>query len=238
MAAHSDSLTKILCIDDDPAFGRVVCGRLERQGFVARHVRTGSEGLAVATSHVPSLVLLGGNLRGRPTALDVCHELATLAPKTGVIFLADRSYRGDAVRVLNAGADDYVEKPFEPDFLGARIRSLLRRLTSSASLDEHNPNVLQCGLLRLLLIEHIATVDEAKAHVTPWQERMLARLMRAAGEVVSNDDLWQDSDLGGTPRLPNIRAHVHALRRQLEPLGVSIRTWHGHGYSLEFVKKN
>jgi DNA-binding response OmpR family regulator len=240
----------ILCIDDDePLFCGSLVSWLGRLGYRASYAVSGQEGLAQAQSNPPALVLLDWNLGDSLTVPDVCREIRRTMPTVpGIIVLTARAEVSDIALALDSGADDYITKPLDPLVLEARIRAVLRRLAPSEAgsggaahfvrygdASESDSNVLVAGHLRLMLVEHRAVTDanHEGARLTAIQVRILARLIRAAGVPVSNGEFWHDFHEAGPPRLVNIRAHVQALRRRLEPLGVRVQWLPKRGYALD-----
>src|SRR5690606_10026770 len=123
----------ILIVEDEAAIVTLLSYNLERAGFQILEGRDGEEGLLLATERRPDLILLGWMLP-LLSGIEVCRRLRR-TPQTRsipIIMLAARGEEGDRVRGLNAGADDYVTKPFSPSELLARVRAVMRRARPSA----------------------------------------------------------------------------------------------------------
>src|SRR3954452_23644245 len=119
---------RVFVVEDEAAFAAMLCYNLEKHGFLVEHVRNGQEALNRSTTFQPHVVVLDWTLPGM-TGIEVCRRLRSL-PETqdvGVIMVTGCAGDRNAVRALNAGADDYLVKPFSISEFLARIRALLRR---------------------------------------------------------------------------------------------------------------
>lgn len=215
----------VLLVDDD-----VELCELMREFFAGRGVRLevahdGRRGLARALGGGHDLLLLDVMLPGLD-GFEVLRQLRRQS-QIPVIMLTARTAQVDRVAGLDAGADDYLPKPFGPEELLARIRALLRR----AGLAPRGPETLEAGGLRLTPSARETRCEGAVIELTTVEYDVLEFLVRAAGRVVSRDELT--SALYRRPAMPFDRAidvHISNLRKKLGRLGGLIRTVRGVGY--------
>src|SRR5690606_34340005 len=116
---------RILLVEDDPSLALGLCDTLEFEGFAVRHARTGQEGIGAARSEHPDCIILDLMLPDT-NGYKVCEQLRKDDPLVPIIMLTARSQEADKIRGLDAGADDYVTKPFSVGELVARIRAIFR----------------------------------------------------------------------------------------------------------------
>jgi two-component system KDP operon response regulator KdpE len=200
----------ILVVDDDAQLRRFLRTTLSGHGHSV--VEAGSIAEAIeAIAHVhPAVVLLD---LGLPDG-DGLSLLRTLAPseRPPIIVLSARGQEGDKVAALDAGAEDYLTKPFGASELRARIRVGLRRSTSRAG-----PDVIEVGALAIDQPRHTVTIDGREVHLTPIEFKLLVELARQPGRVMTHRQLltqvWGPNAVEQTHYL---RVHMGALRRKIE----------------------
>ncbi|MBV8829887.1 MAG: response regulator transcription factor, partial [Acidobacteriaceae bacterium] len=213
-------------IDDDAELAALIHEFLSAHGVVLTEAHTGSEGLARALEGMFDLVILDVML----PEMDGFEVLRNLRRRSAVpvIMLTARTEYGDRVTGLNAGADDYLPKPFDPDELLARIHAVLRRVGRGSAL---KPEVLEANGVRMNAGTRQVLRDGVPVDVTSIEYDILEVLVRSAGRVVSRDDLARF--LYGRQANPLERAldvHVSHLRKKLERGRELIRTVRGVGY--------
>lgn len=191
----------------------------------------GAEGLEMAIAEKPDLILLDV-MMPKLDGYAVCAELRRLDIATPVLMLTAKGQVDDRVNGLDAGADDYVVKPFSIEELLARIRALLRR---SAKAD-HSVDQIEFGELRIDLLRQ-SVVGPNDHHFTAKEFAMLRLLAEADGEPVSRerflDVVWGYASYPTTRTVDN---HVASLRSKIEPepgKPLYLKTVHGVGYKLE-----
>ena len=218
---------KLLLVDDDAELCALMIDFFLQHGYRVESVYDGSRGLARALEGAFDLILLDVMLPGLD-GFEVLHQLRRHS-SVPVIMLTARTEQADRVLGLNAGADDYLPKPFGPEELLARIRAVLRRV-SQASL--RMPTVLEAGGLRLDSATRQVWRDTVCLELTSIEFEILSLLMRSAGRSVSRDEIA--GILYHREAMPYERAidvHVSHLRKKLEQQGRSmIRTVRGVGY--------
>jgi DNA-binding response OmpR family regulator len=220
-------MSRVLVAEDDPGISEPLVRALGREGYDVTHVVDGRAALEAALSGSADLLVLDLGLPGMD-GLDVCRSLRSRGSAMPVLVLTARTDEPDLVVGLDAGADDYVGKPFRIAELMARVRAQLRRATGP----EHD--VVQVGGIVLDDSSRRVTVDDQELALTPKEYELLLSLMRRPGVVVARDDLmrevWQTEWFGATKTLD---MHVSTLRRKLGDSGSRITTVRGVGFRLE-----
>ena len=225
-------MAELLLVEDDPDIGDQLAAALAGQGHQVRWARTGRAALDhVGRGERVDLVLLDLGLPDIDgTAL--CRRLRARLADTIIVMLTARTDEIDVVLGLDAGADDYLTKPFRLLELLSRVRAHLRRGGGSGS---EQPTVV--GPLRLDPRSRRVTVDGAEVALRPKEFDLLAVLVRNAGEALTRDrlmaDVWDENWSGSTKTLD---MHVLALRRKLAAAGLPgdpIHTLRGYGYRYE-----
>ena len=217
---------RILLIEDEPALRRQVAGRLRADGFVVDEAADGNEGLYAARENPIDLAIVDLGLPGMD-GMQVIRSLRAAGKSYPVLILTARGRWQDKVEGLEAGADDYVVKPFEMEEIRARVQALLRRAGGWAD------PVLRCGPLALDTRERRVTLGDAPVSLTAYEYRLLEYLMHRAGQVVSKTELTEHLYDDEDDRDSNvIEVFVRRLRRKLDPDGAltPIETLRGQGY--------
>jgi DNA-binding response OmpR family regulator len=220
---------RILLIEDDERIGSTLLRALDSSGYTGTWARTGAAGLEAATTTSPNLVLLDIGLPDLD-GLDVCRRINAHDPNIPVVMLTARDEELDIVVGLDAGAIDYVTKPFKLAELLARIRAQLRR-------PELHPLANNgVGDLVIDIDARRAWLSEGELELRPKEFDLLARLVTDAGHVVTREalmaDVWDEHWFGSTKTLD---FHIAALRRKIDrPREDSrITTLRGVGYRYE-----
>jgi DNA-binding response OmpR family regulator len=211
----------VLLIEDDARIREIVERGLGARGFVVSAAPDGATGLDLARKLDVDLVLLDLLLPGRD-GLDVLEDLREAKPRLPVIAVTALDDTGSRVSGLDAGADDYITKPFSVDELAARVRARLRWA-------EDQGGVLKAGPLTLDLAAHRAVLDGREVAVSARELELLATFMRHPGQVLSRaqllDHVWGlDFDPGSNV----VDVYVAALRRKIG--SDAIETVRGSGY--------
>jgi two-component system KDP operon response regulator KdpE len=229
----SDPVPVVLMIEDELPIRRFVRATLANQGFSFVEATTAAEGLSLAGSHKPEIVLLD---LGLPD-LDGLEVIRKLREWTSVpiIVISARGKEKDKVAALDAGADDYLTKPFDVGELMARMRVALRHARRSPQGPDEP--VFTSGKLRVDLAKRQVFVGDKEVHLTPIEYKVLSVLVRHAGRVVTQRQLllevWGQARDEQTHYL---RIYVHQLRQKLEANPVRPRylmTEAGVGYRLK-----
>lgn len=208
----SDTRTKarILVVDDDAALSEMLQIVLRQEGFETVRCGTGTEAVQEFRQSRPDLVLLDLMLPGRD-GVSVCRDIRA---ESGVpiIMLTAKSDTSDVVAGLEAGADDYVAKPFKAKELVARIRTRLRRTSGDVGSD-----TLTIGDLTISVSSHVVKRGDAQLSLTPLEFELLLALARRPTHVFTReallDEVWGYRNAADT-RLVNV--HVQRLRAKIE----------------------
>jgi two-component system response regulator MtrA len=217
----------LLLVEDDPSVREVTQVGLQRAGFTVLTARDGNEGLSLFRSRRPDAVILDVMLPGRD-GLEVCRAIRQESA-VPVVMLTALSGTIDVVVGLEAGADDYVTKPFEMAELVARVRAALRRATQMSPAE-----VVALGPLRIDPAAHTVESPDGEIPLTPTEFRLLVEMARRPGQVFTREMLlervWGYGYLGDS-RLVDVA--VQRLRAKVEPDPAQpalIRTVRGVGY--------
>jgi len=216
----------ILLVEDDEAIASGLVRVLGAQGYAVRHLARGRPAPAAAGPEI-SLVLLDLGLPDTD-GLEVCRRLRRARPELAIVMLTARDRELDIVAGLDAGADDYLVKPFRLAELLARLRANLRRATPSDAPE----TPLRAGPLTVDRAARRAWRGEAELELRPREFDLLALLVAEAGRVVTRArimrDVWDTDWLGSTKTLDT---HILALRHKVG--ADTISTLRGIGYRLE-----
>jgi len=220
---------KILVADDDQDLRELVAFSLAQAGFLVLKAPDGQAALRLFASESPDLLLLDINMPGL-SGFQVCEEVRRRS-RVPVMMLTVRGEEEDLVRALELGADDYLNKPFSPRTLLARVKALLRRAGMEASAP------VAAGRLKLDLEDHTLTVgSRAPVRLTKLELRLVQHLLAHAGHTVSSDRLlvhvWGHRGAGDRQLLKQL---VHRVRQKVEvdPATPAIlQTAPGAGYRL------
>ena len=221
-------MSTILVVDDEPALVGMVAALLGEDGH---QILTAYDGQTAVKRHAeesPDLVILDRNLP-RMSGEEVCRWIRAAAD-TPILMLTGEKGPDERARLLDAGADDYLEKPFSKKELSARVRALLRRAPSRARAQP----AAKVGRLAVDPRTHRATVDGKVLDLTPTEFRLLAALASRPGEVVDRKALlragWPDER---DPDPEWLKAHLARLRSKLVASGVpDLANVRGVGYRL------
>nr|WP_300988800.1 response regulator transcription factor [Thiocapsa sp.] len=219
----------IIVVEDDPRMGRVLARHLTRAGYAVSVAANGSEMRRLYRHEGADLVLLDLNL-GAEDGMDLTRELVGSTP-AAVMILTGRDDLQDRIVGLDAGADDYITKPFQVEELLARIRAVLRRHAFEASRHES----IQLGTVRLdPSAQSLSDLSSGVSlRLTETESRILETLMRQHGRAVSRAHLLHREPL--TPEDRTIDVHIGNIRRKLRDGGIgTLVIWpvRGHGYRL------
>jgi two-component system response regulator PhoP len=217
---------RILVIEDEPTLRTQVCDRLSRAGFVVDGCSDGEEGLYLATEYPFDAAVVDLGLPKLP-GLTVIRRLREKGSQLPILVLTARDRWEDKVEGLEAGADDYLAKPFQMEELLARLRALVRRAAGSAS------RAVRCGPLHLDLDAQKVWMQDRALDLTAYEYRLLEQLVANRGRVLSKRELADHLYPHDDDRDSNVlEVLVGRLRRKLDPNGAltPIETLRGRGY--------
>jgi two-component system, OmpR family, KDP operon response regulator KdpE len=200
---------RILVIDDESQITRVLRAALTAQGFDVRTANDPAEGLEVFREWPPDLVVTDLMMPGM-SGVEVCRAVRSKG-STPVLVLSVRDHERAKIEALDAGADDYVTKPFSTQELLARVRAHLRRAPERAT------TALEAGDFTVDTASHVITVQGKPIHLTPKEFDLLAHLARNSGKVMTHRALLTAVWGGQSAHQPEyLRVFVGQLRKKLE----------------------
>ena len=216
---------KILLVEDEKAIRDAVAAYLEREGYWVVGVGDGQSAIEEFEKHQFDLVVLDLMLPKIPGER-VCRTIRDTSD-VPIIMLTAKGTEYDKVLGLDAGADDYIAKPFGMMELLSRIRALARRTSEK-------PSTYQCGCLCVDEGRHTVTVEGHETVLTQKEFELLCLLLQNRGQVFSRERLieqvWGYAFTGETR---TVDVHIRTLRQKLGPAGAYIQTVRGYGYKID-----
>ena len=229
------SSANILVVDDEPQIRRVLRTTLSFRGYVITEAATGEEAVELARKIKPDLILLDVNLPGI-SGIETCREIRR-SSETPIIMLTVRSAERDKVVALDAGADDYVTKPFGIEELLARVRASLRRHTSTEAVP-----AFQSKEFSVDFESRRVMVGVEEVHLAPKEFEVLRELIANQGKPVTHRKLLQSvwgPEYG--EETENLRVVINQLRKKIEkdhsqPKYILTEPWVGYRFQPPRVK--
>jgi len=226
------SAGRILVVDDEPQIRRIMRTTLTGAGYEVDDAKTGEEALEKLRDYHPDLVLLDMNMPGM-SGLATCREIRS-GTGVGIIMLTVRNTEADKVEALDAGADDFINKPFSTPELLARIRAALRRVPASA---QSSPTRIRVGQLVIDFAGRTAFNGVRTSHLTPKELDLVRYLTTHANEAVAHRELLQavwGPDYGD--QVDYLRVFIRNLRKKIEsdpdhPEFVTTEPWVGYRFN-------
>jgi two-component system KDP operon response regulator KdpE len=220
--------TRVLVVDDEPQFLRALATNLRGAGYDVETATTGEEALAAAGIRPPDAVILD-LLLPDVSGIEVCRELRTWSDAP-IVLVSAVGEEEEKIKALDAGADDYVTKPFAIGELLARLRAALRRAGGAGE------PVLTVGPITVDLEKHAVSVDGRPVHLTPHEFRLLRLLVQNEGKLLTHRSILREVWGPAYGDESNyLHVYVSQLRRKLEPDPARPRfllTEPGAGYRL------
>ena len=222
----------VLVVDDEAALRKVIRASLAASGFSVEEADTGGDAVGAIHRRPFDLVLLDVNMPGM-SGMDACRQIRASAPRTGIIMVTVRDAEEDKVRALEAGADDYVTKPFQFRELVARLRAVLRRIHPNGNTES---GVLQAGSLKIDIERRMLWKDGEELRLSPKEFDLLAYMMKHAGAPLTHISLLRavwGAEYGG--ELEYLRTYVRMLRKKIEedparPQYILTEPWVGYRF--------
>ena len=202
---------RLLVVDDEPTLRKALRTSLAVSGFEVTEARSGEEALTILRQDPADVVLLDINMPGM-TGIDACLKIRTMSSEIGVIMVTVREAEEDKVRALEAGADDFITKPYKLREMIARLHAVLRRIAKSPA-----EKILRAGPLELDLERRLVTKGGAEIHLSPKEFDLLAYLVQHQGAPVLHSKLLQavwGPEYGG--ELEYLRSYIKMLRKKIE----------------------
>lgn len=227
---------RILVIEDEPQMQKFLGASLTSEGYRTLEATTGKEGVSLARTHNPDLVLLDLGLPDTD-GMDVTRSVREFSTRP-IIVISARGQEEDKVRALDVGADDYLTKPFGTSELMARIRVALRH--ASRSKEESTEPLLKNGELEVDLDKRRVLARGEEVHLTPNEYKLFAYLMKHAGKVLTHRQLLKEVwGAAYASQTHYLRVYMVQLRHKLESDPARPRyllTEPGVGYRLKIAE--
>jgi two-component system, OmpR family, KDP operon response regulator KdpE len=205
--------SSLLLVDDEFALRKTLCASLTASGFTVEEARNGEEALVKIRSHPFDLILLDINMPGID-GIQACRRIRQITDRVGIIMMTVRDMDDDKVNALEAGADDYVTKPFKLRELTARMRAVLRRTQLQ---DAPEAQVLEIGELKISFDRRLLWRGGEEVHLSPKEFDVLAFMMKNAGAPLTHVKLLRSvwgPEFGG--ELEYLRSYIRMLRKKIE----------------------
>jgi two-component system KDP operon response regulator KdpE len=209
----SDKIIRVLVTDDEPAMRRGICTSLAARGYLVDEARNGEEALLSVRDRPVDLVLLDLNMPGMG-GLEACRRIRACAPAAGIVMVTVRDAEEDTVAALEAGADDYITKPFRVRELFARLAALVRRAHADAAV---GPDVIRAGKLELDLVHRVLRKSGREIRLSPIEFNLLRYLMQSPDVPVDHSKLLRTiwgPEYGH--ELEYLRTYIRLIRRKIE----------------------
>ncbi len=210
---HSQQ-TSVLIVDDEASLRKALRSSLTASGYSVEEARNGEEAVSIVQRTPFDMILLDINMPGI-TGIEACRRLREISPNVAIVMVTVRELEDDKVRALEAGADDYVTKPFRFRELTARLRAVLRRTRVHATTEP--PAILEAGNLRLDLERRQLTRGGEMVHLSPTEFELLTFLMKNVGAPLTHVKLLRSvwgPDYGD--ELEYLRSYIRMLRKKIE----------------------
>jgi len=207
----TDQFARVVVVEDEPQIRRFVCDAVRKTGGAPVEASTARQGLDAIAEHETQLVILDLGLPDM-NGLEFIRELRTWSPLP-ILILSARSSEQDKIAALDAGADDYLTKPFGVGELQARMRVLLRRNAQSSELAP----IHRFGDVEVDLARRVVMRAAVELHLTQTEYRLLSVMLANAGKVMTNRILMREVWGGGHAEQEHyVRIYVRRLRQKLE----------------------
>ena len=222
----------VLVVEDDTPVRNLITTTLKTHEYRYLSAQNGASAVMEALSHNPDIVLLDLGLPDMD-GVEIIRKIRSWS-NMPIIVISARTEDSDKIVALDAGADDYLTKPFRPTILLMKVKALLRRVERAKVIAKNSENekILNFGSLVIDPAQRLVTVNGEQVHLTPTEFDLLVTLARKPKSVLTREKLleevWDWVDASGTR---TVDSHVKALRHKLG--SETIRTVHGVGYAFE-----
>lgn len=224
----------ILVVEDDKAVRNLITTTLETQDYQFHTASTGGESILEAISHKPDIIILDLGLPDMD-GIDIIKKIRTWS-NVPIIVVSARSEDRDKIDALDAGADDYLTKPFSVEELLARLRVTLRRVQYDYIKNIQNNSVFINGGLKIDYAAGCVWVDEKEIHLTPIEYKLLCLLAKNVGKVLTHNFILKEVWVNALPDdTPSLRVFMATLRKKIEKVPSNpkyIQTHIGVGYRM------
>lgn len=235
-APRTGASPRVLVVEDESDIAALIAYQLTREGFRVETAANGPDALRAVHREIPDLVILDRMLPGL-SGDDVLKSLKAESTTRSIpiLVLTAKREQEDRIAGLEAGADDYLTKPFSPRELVLRCQAILRRMQETAGAA--GGRVLKAGPLRMDLASHQATLDGQELSLTPTEFRLLEALLERRGRTQSRRQLlekaWDvEAEVSDRIQTRTVDMHIRRLRSKLGSRGDWVETVRGFGYRI------
>ncbi len=226
---------KLLVVEDEQRIAQFLKKGLTEKGYVVDAVGDADAALDHLAGSLPDLIILDLMIPGSRDGLELCREMKARGVRSKILMLTARDTVENKIEGLDAGADDYLTKPFSPQELVLRVGAILRRVKAGRAEPEE---VRQIGPLRIDTTAHRVTVDGREIDLTPTEFKLLSLLAERRGRVQPRhlllEMVWEAApDI----QTRTVDMHVQRLRTKLGDAGDLIETVRGFGYRIRNVNE-
>jgi two-component system, OmpR family, KDP operon response regulator KdpE len=226
---HDQQHAKILIVDDEPQITRVLRTALSTQGYSLRIAANGVEGMEAVHAWKPDLVVTDVSMP-EMNGIELCREIRAVS-EVPIIVLSVRNQEAMKIEALDAGADDYVTKPFSIQELQARVRAQLRR---SLAAESETPQIISAGDFYIDIPQHRVSVRGQDIHLTPKQFDLLVCLAQHPGQVLTHRALLHAVWGTNADQPEYLRVNIGQLRKKIEltdePAYIVTEPWIGYRF--------
>jgi two-component system KDP operon response regulator KdpE len=226
---HDHQQAKILIVDDEPQITRVLRTALSTQGYSLRIAANGVEGMEAVHAWKPDLVVTDVSMP-EMNGIELCREIRAVS-EVPIIVLSVRNQEATKIEALDAGADDYVTKPFSIQELQARVRAQLRR---SLAAESEAPQIISAGDFYIDIPQHRVVVRGQDTHLTPKQFDLLVCLAQHPGQVLTHRALLHAVWGTNADQPEYLRVNIGQLRKKIEltdePAYIVTEPWIGYRF--------
>ena len=206
----------LLIVEDEKAISNLIATTLETQGYHYEKASNGAQALMEITSHSPEIILLDLGLPDMD-GVEIIRRVRSWS-SVPIIVISARTEDQDKIEALDAGADDYLTKPFSVEELLARLRSTFRRISYIQSENGQVTTVFTNGDLKIDFAAAEVHMGEKELHLSPIEYRLLCELARNVGKVLTHQYLvnkvWENVNVSD---IPSLRVYMATLRKKIEP---------------------
>jgi DNA-binding response OmpR family regulator len=224
----------VLVIEDEPDMVRGLRDAMEFEGLTVMSAPTGREGIETARTEEPELIILDLMLPDT-NGYHVCEEIRSFNPQVPIIMLTARGQESDKIRGLEAGADDYVTKPFSVGEFLARVKAIFRRMERADTVN-NNDEIIEIGSAQVDLKKHTLTRSRKTYQLTFYEVELVKLLFERKEEPVSRDEILDKIwGISASPTNRTVDNFIVKLRRKIEADHKNPRhilTVYGLGYKL------
>ena len=226
---------RVLIADDEPAMRRGICASLSAHQYAVDEVRNGEEAVTSVRDRPVDVVLLDINMLGMG-GIEACRRIRSASPKIGIVMITVRDAEEDIVEALEAGADDYVTKPFRARELLARVGALVRRSRGEGGEGSGDDEVIRAGKLELDLAHRILRKSGEEIHLSPLEFNLLRYFMENREVPLDHSKLLRTiwgPEYGH--ELEYLRTYIRLIRRKIEddpakPEYITTEPWLGYRF--------